>query len=201
MSMAEQKGYQASTAGGGIGSYRTSREVSLGYEDMQNSAFLTKFNTTIHSKLGIDPKCHLGWNINRYTPNQQYLYHMDDEYKLSPQLNGCNPGRVKTLLICLKACELGGETHFPHLGVKVKLNQGDALLFSYFEKGDVEADKPTLHAGLSVTKGEKVIANMFVHDGPLAYKYSGDELVCLQKTVGQLDHELSYYLGTSARTK
>lgn len=87
-----------------------------------------------------------------YTPHQDAFY---DEP---------NP-RTVTAIIALNDDYEGGETEFPNLGKKFKLNKGDVLLFNNFTDWGYQTPK-SLHGGRPVKSGEKWICNLWIHRYP-----------------------------------
>jgi prolyl 4-hydroxylase len=74
--------------------------------------------------------------------------------------------RVATFLLYLNDDYEGGETRFPNLGKCYRLNKGDALFFHNYNK-DLSETSLATHEGCVVTKGEKWIANVWVHKSPI----------------------------------
>ena len=87
-----------------------------------------------------------------YTPHQDAFY---DEP---------NP-RTVTAIIALNDDYEGGETEFPNLGKRFKLNKGDVLLFNNFTDWGYQTPK-SLHGGRPVKSGEKWICNLWIHRYP-----------------------------------
>lgn len=87
-----------------------------------------------------------------YTPHQDAFY---DEP---------NP-RTVTAIIALNDDYEGGETEFPNLGKKFKLNKGDVLLFNNFTDWGYQTPK-SLHGGRPVKSGVKWICNLWIHRYP-----------------------------------
>ena len=87
-----------------------------------------------------------------YSPHQDAFY---DE---------ANP-RTVTAIIALNDDYEGGETEFPNLGKKFKLNKGDVLLFNNFTDWGYQTPK-SLHGGRPVKSGEKWICNLWIHRYP-----------------------------------
>ncbi len=97
--------------------------------------------------------------VLRYRPGQEYKPHSD-------ALPGEANQRVATLLVYLNDGYSGGETHFLANGLKVRGEIGDALLFRNV-KPDGRPDERGAHAGLPVTRGEKLIASRWIRARPL----------------------------------
>ena len=69
-------------------------------------------------------------------------------------------GREWTVLVCLRAAEEGGETHFPRLGRTVRLRPGQALVWPNY--GADGKENPRMdHASLPVVRGRKVVVNLW----------------------------------------
>ena len=70
--------------------------------------------------------------------------------------------RVVTFLTYLNDDFEGGETDFPHLGLRHRGRAGDALYFVNLDNG--RPDPRTLHAGLPPTRGEKWLLSQWVRN-------------------------------------
>jgi prolyl 4-hydroxylase len=97
--------------------------------------------------------------ILRYRPGQEYRPHND---ALPTEENK----RILTALVWLNEGYDGGETHFPETGLSVRGRKGDALLFRN-TLADLSPDPASRHAGLPVTRGEKLIASRWIRARPL----------------------------------
>jgi len=73
--------------------------------------------------------------------------------------------RMYTIILALNDDYEGGETAFPNLRIKYKLNKGDALFFHTLDNYELKTSK-ALHGGLPVKSGEKWICNAWVHKYP-----------------------------------
>jgi prolyl 4-hydroxylase len=116
-------------------------------------------NRRLASISGTDVRQGEPLEVLRYRVGQQYHPHLDSVAGLDNQ-------RQFTVLVYLTDDFEGGETHFPRLDLLVKAKRGDALLFRNCD----DAGQPindTLHAGLPVTKGVKVIASRWIRERPL----------------------------------
>ncbi|XP_020580054.1 probable prolyl 4-hydroxylase 9 [Phalaenopsis equestris] len=115
------------------------------------------------------------FNILRYEIGQKYASHYDsfDPSEYGPQKSQ----RVASFLLYLSDVEEGGETMFPFenanidfsydyrkcIGLKVKPQQGDGLLFySLFTNGTI--DPTSLHGSCPVIKGEKWVATKWLRN-------------------------------------
>lgn len=97
--------------------------------------------------------------ILRYRPGQQYRAHFDGLANVGNQ-------RVMTMLIYLNRNYTGGETVFPKVGISFRGEAGDALLFRNV-RADGALDEMSLHAGLPVVRGEKLLASRWIRARPL----------------------------------
>jgi len=77
--------------------------------------------------------------------------------------------RMYTIILALNDDYEGGETAFPNLRRKYKLNKGDALFFHTLDNYELKTSK-ALHGGEPVKSGEKWICNVWVHK----YPYGGN---------------------------
>jgi prolyl 4-hydroxylase len=92
--------------------------------------------------------------VLRYRPGQEYKPHFD-------AIPGFANQRVMTMLVWLNEAYAGGETMFMKAGLKLRGRAGDALLFrNALENGS--RDPSAAHAGLPVTRGEKLIASRWI---------------------------------------
>ena len=73
--------------------------------------------------------------------------------------------RIVTFLLYLNDGFEGGELDFPKSGVKFKGVKGDAIYFAHVD-GTGKPDPLSLHAGLTITHGEKWVLSQWIHDRP-----------------------------------
>lgn len=99
--------------------------------------------------------------ILRYGVGGEYRTHMDGIANEPNQ-------RILTVLVYLSDDYEGGETAFPRTGLSVRGRKGDALLFRNVDAGD-RPDPLSLHAGLPVTRGTKLIATRWIRRSRFAY--------------------------------
>ncbi|MDB5712978.1 MAG: peptidyl prolyl 4-hydroxylase subunit alpha [Sphingomonadales bacterium] len=97
--------------------------------------------------------------VLRYRPGQQYWPHLDT-------LSGASNQRVATMLVYLNDGYGNGETHFPKLGLKLRLRKGEGLLFGNV-RADGQPDPLSLHEGIRVSSGEKLVASRWIRQQPL----------------------------------
>jgi predicted 2-oxoglutarate/Fe(II)-dependent dioxygenase YbiX len=95
--------------------------------------------------------------VLRYRPDGFYKPHQDaftDGNK-----------RMYTIILALNDDYEEGETVFPNLRRKYKLNKGDALFFHTLDNYELLTSK-ALHGGRPVKSGEKWICNLWIHKYP-----------------------------------
>ena len=73
--------------------------------------------------------------------------------------------RTWTFMLYLNTVKEGGGTHFPELGVTFKAKAGRALIWNNL-MADGMINPMTLHAGLPVKKGQKVIITKWFREAP-----------------------------------
>jgi prolyl 4-hydroxylase len=96
--------------------------------------------------------------VLRYRGGQEYRPHSD-------ALAGEPNQRVLTLLVYLNEGYEGGDTLFVNTGLRFRGRKGDALLFRN-TLPDGRADPRAQHAGLPVTRGEKLLATRWIRERP-----------------------------------
>lgn len=92
--------------------------------------------------------------VLRYRPGGEYKPHFD-------AIPGFANQRLFTMIVWLTEDYEGGETMFMTTGMKAKGRTGDALLFRN-ALPDGRRDPDAGHAGLPVTRGEKLIASRWI---------------------------------------
>jgi len=97
--------------------------------------------------------------VLRYKPGGFYNLHQDT----FSDTNGNK--RMYTIILALNDDYEEGETVFPNLRRKYKLNKGDALFFNTLDNYELMTSK-ALHGGVPVKSGEKWICNLWVHKYP-----------------------------------
>jgi len=96
--------------------------------------------------------------VLRYRPGGEYKPHFD-------AIPGFANQRILTMIVWLTKDYEGGETLFMTTGASFKGEPGDALLFRNAGP-DGRRDPDAGHAGLPVTKGEKLIASRWIRAAP-----------------------------------
>jgi len=101
--------------------------------------------------------------VLRYHPGQEFKPHRDCTEATDNQ-------RVLTMLVYLNDAYTGGETLFLKNGLEVRGKLGDALLFRNADDSG-QPDPDSLHAGLPVKTGMKLVASRWIRQkrfGPTA---------------------------------
>lgn len=95
--------------------------------------------------------------VVRYEPGGFYNFHHDAFREKNP--------RMYTFLIALNDGYEGGATAFPRLKKEYRLKKGDVLLFDTLDNYGLR-NSAAIHGGMPVKRGEKWIANLWVHAHP-----------------------------------
>jgi len=96
--------------------------------------------------------------VLRYKEGGHYNPHQDVFYQDKNK-------RLYTFIIALNDDYEGGETAFPVIKEKYKLNAGDALFFHTLDNYGLDTSD-ALHGGQPVKSGEKWVCNLWVHKHP-----------------------------------
>jgi prolyl 4-hydroxylase len=118
-------------------------------------------NRRIAAASGTQPAQGEPLQLLRYRPGGEYRAHLD-------AIPGGGSQRILTLLLYLSDQYSGGETRFMRTGLTFRGRTGDALLFRNVT-ADGRPDPLALHAGLPVTRGEKLIATRWIRDSAFSY--------------------------------
>lgn len=94
--------------------------------------------------------------VLRYKPGGHYKPHQDTFSDTKGNK------RMYTIILALNDDYEGGETEFPNLKKKYKMEAGDALFFHTLDNYELLTSK-ALHGGRPVKSGEKWICNLWVH--------------------------------------
>ena len=99
--------------------------------------------------------------VLRYKEGGHYNPHQDVFYQDKNK-------RLYTFIIALNDEYEGGETAFPYLNEKYKLNAGDALFFHTLDNYGLDTSD-ALHGGEPVKSGEKWVCNLWVRQYPYLF--------------------------------
>ena len=147
---------------------------SLIYRDLFSSS--TNFNTRISETAWIHHKNHILKQISdkcatildkkqiNHEDLQVVYYKTGGFFKPHQDCIDEKCTRMYAFIMALNDDYEGGETEFPNLDMKYKLNKGDALFFHLKDNHGLETSS-ALHGGLPVKSGEKLICNLWVHRG------------------------------------
>jgi prolyl 4-hydroxylase len=138
---------------------RTSDAMSFAY--VLESPAIHALNRRIAAATGTEATQGESLQVLRYRPGQEYKPHFD-------AVAGEPNQRILTLLVYLTDDYEGGETVFLRTGLRFKGKSGDALVFRN-ALADGRGDEMSQHAGLPVTKGEKLIASRWIRARPFAF--------------------------------
>lgn len=131
---------------------RTSTGMSFG--PLNENLVINRINRRIARLTGTEYSWAEPLHVLRYTPGQQYRAHVDALPGIS------NQRQLTAILFCNQGFG-GGATVFPQIGLEVRGNEGDMLLFAN-TLGDGRSNPASEHAGLPVTVGEKWIATRWI---------------------------------------
>jgi len=116
------------------------------------------FNRRIAAASGTSAECGEPLQVLRYRPGQEFKAHRDCLPRGENQ-------RVMTMLVYLNDAYESGETEFLKTGFKIKGSAGDAILFRNADQAG-NPDQDSLHAGLPVTSGVKLLASRWIRQHP-----------------------------------
>ena len=140
------------------------------------SASIQRGETALMSRIDARLAALSGWPVDHGEPLQLQKYRAGNEYRphfdwFDPALAGAakhlekSGQRLGTIILYLTDVEEGGATSFPSIGLDVFPQKGGALFFCNTTP-DGSPDPKTLHAGLPVVKGTKIIANKWLREKP-----------------------------------
>lgn len=120
----------------------------------------------IAAAVGIPPDFLEAFSVLHYTVGQEAREHAD---YIDPAAAGAKEQiarfgqRVATVLVYLNDDYTGGETEFPHIGIKHRGKTGDALAF-FGADGSGVPDPRSIHAGRAPNSGEKWVLSQFIRN-------------------------------------
>ena len=102
-------------------------------------------------------------NLQMLIYNKTGYYHYHHDF-IESQADGIAGGRILTFFVYLNNVNIGGETKFPQLKLKVKPKKGAAILWPNVMNNDmkIKNDK-THHTALPVIDGVKYGVNAWIH--------------------------------------
>lgn len=138
---------------------------SMGFTPPLENPAVHALNQRIAATSGTRPAQGEPLQVLRYRPGGQYKPHCD-------AIPGFANQRILTMIVWLNEDYEGGETMFMKARVKLKGRTGDALLFRN-ALPDGNRDPDAAHAGLPVTRGEKLIASRWIRARPFEMPVGG----------------------------
>jgi len=129
---------------------------SVGFTWPLENPAVHALNRRIAAASGTRPDQGEPLQVIRYRSGGEYKPHYD-------AIPGFSNQRTATMLVWLNAGFEGGETWFPTPRLKLKGGVGDALLFTNVGPHG-RRDPDAGHAGLPVTRGEKLIASRWIRE-------------------------------------
>lgn len=153
------------TVSNGDDAFRTSRTSDL----MGSSGpFIARIDRKIADTLGIALEYSEPMQAQRYDEGNEFKAHTDyfnpgsKEFELFAEEHG---QRTWTFMIYLNETERGGGTRFTNLGTTFYPKKGQALIWNnLYPDGSVNPD--SIHHGMPVEKGEKIIITKWFRDKP-----------------------------------
>jgi prolyl 4-hydroxylase len=127
---------------------------TAGFPWVAENPVIHAINRRLATASGTQPEAGEPLQILRYFPGQEFKPHRDCTSDVANQ-------RIFTVLVYLNDGYTGGETLFCKSGLKVRGEPGDALVFRNADE-EGRPDPDSLHAGLSVTSGVKLIASRWI---------------------------------------
>jgi prolyl 4-hydroxylase len=140
----------------GVTDYRKSKQVWLKEHDSEICKKITNISKIL---TGCPERNMEDLQVVEYDTSGYFKEHYDPETSYS----GSNiKDRAYTLLFYLNNVEEGGETYFKNIDTKVSPKKGDAVFFKSLNKNN-KLLKNSLHQGMPVIKGNKLICNKWIH--------------------------------------
>lgn len=121
----------------------------------------------VSQKFGIAIENSEDLQVVRYLPGQYYNEHHDsccDNNEKCVEFVKRGGQRVLTVLIYLNNDFENGYTYFPKLNLKVKPPPGSAIVFRPLAQNSNKCHPSALHAGVSLTGGEKWVCNVWMRE-------------------------------------
>ncbi|XP_026099428.1 prolyl 4-hydroxylase subunit alpha-1-like, partial [Carassius auratus] len=121
---------------------------------MEDNIVVARISQRIENITGLSKKSAESLFVQNYGIGGRYEPHYDEL--------GYENGRIATFLIYMSDVEIGGATVFPDVGVVLKPKKGSAVFwFNLRKNGNVDLN--TKHAGCPVLRGNKWVANKWIH--------------------------------------
>ena len=130
----------------------------MNFDPSQEDLVVNAVNRRIAAVTETDYECGEMLSILSYGRGEEYRPHVDS-------IPGAVNQHRTTALVYLNQDYVGGETSFIHLGLEVRGERGDCLVFQNATE-DGGPDMASRHAGLPVTEGTKWIASRWIRERP-----------------------------------
>ena len=136
---------------------RTSSTCHLESTNFMTDKVLNLMNGVKQSQLELP-------QVAKYGKTQEYRPHFDsvlDTDNNAKEFLKNGGARKATVLTYLNNVQKGGETEFPLLKLKIRPQEGDAVVF-FPTLSDGTVDKMTLHAGLPPEESDKWVSQVWI---------------------------------------
>jgi prolyl 4-hydroxylase len=130
--------------------------------DNENT-FIATMSEKIAKLVNIPVSHQEAMQVVHYDVGGKYEPHFDACIESCDRMNGKGGNRYLTVLLYLNDVMEGGETSFPIINKKVKPEKRKAVLFYNINKNTEEIIQESKHGGNPIIKGEKWLANKWIH--------------------------------------
>jgi prolyl 4-hydroxylase len=163
LKLANSKFKPSSTIGGVISNYRNSQTAWLPRDDPTVTSILKRIcevlNYPVENSEGIQ--------VVKYERGGYYKEHYDtynQNNEISAVFDEQGGHRVLNILIYLNENFIGGTTRFPRLDMDITPTKNSGLVFYLLDKQQKKCHPKSLHAGMPVIDGCKIIANIWIRE-------------------------------------
>merc|ERR1712232_352336 len=133
---------------------RVSRTAWCSEANCRNHPSLQRLQSKVHDLTGINVGNLEHVQFLSYKKGEFFERHLDADASASADAAGM---RIMTIFLYLNDVPAGGETAFPHLGLRVSPRRGAALLWANVQDQDPgQVDPRTTHEAVPVQKGTKL---------------------------------------------
>jgi len=163
VSLAHTKFKPSSTIGGVISNYRNSQTAWLPKEDPTVNAILKRLCRFVDYPIENSE----GIQVVKYEKGGYYKEHYDtynQDNEISAFFDEQGGHRVLNILIYLNENFIGGTTRFPRLDLDITPVKNSGLVFYLLDRQQKKCHPKSLHAGMPVIDGNKIIANIWVRE-------------------------------------
>lgn len=166
--IAKQKGLQNSGLyEGNIDTFNTNvRQSSQAWLYDSEDMFIKELSSRISKLINIPVSHQEALQLVHYGIGDKYEPHYDACKTDCNRMNGKAGHRYLTVLIYLNDVEEGGETRFPMINTSIKPEKGKIVVFKNVSLKTNAIILEAQHGGDPVIKGEKWIANKWIHINP-----------------------------------